>query len=186
MEKREILAYAITHAPKGVKGGPYEGAGARAQTVPKLVLAYRYENAANAHPDAAWLRYRGCTVRVIRIVRKAQFEVGAAKESAAFERETWREASAVEVLRELVRWDDAPSEGQLEPTIHRARRVLAASGPDPSEVVRAAMRETEAEEAHVRVVGEPRDVRLAAVRAVGAAQQARASAVDAYRKAGGK
>ena len=185
MEEKEIVAYAITHAPNGVKGGPYEAIGQAGAQVPTLHEAVRWQSAPLPQTLRAIRKVRPYA-RVIRIVRKARLEVGAAKESAAFETETWREASAVEVLRELVRWDDAPSEGQLEPTIHRARRVLAASGPDPSEVVRAAMRETEAEEAHVRVVGEPRDVRLAAVRAVGAAQQARASAVDAYRKAGGK
>lgn len=171
MSKKEILAYAITHAPRGQKGGPYEGGGPPGDKVASMALAMRYAPAdANVcREDAAYVTRNGHDVRVIRIVRKARLEVGAAKESAAFEAETWREASAVEVLRELVAWDDAPSEGQLEPTIHRARRVIAASGPDPMPVVRAALSWSEATAAN----GTARTVALQL-------------ACVAYRKAGGK
>ena len=170
MSRREVIAYAITHAPKGVKGGPYEGPGSIGSEAPSLRQAERWDSA----PAIAYMQVRAIIphARVIRIVRKAQLEVGAAKESAAFEAETWREVSAVEVLRELVAWDDAPSEGQLEPTIHRARRVIAASGPDPSEVVRAALKWERA-------------CRRSAARAVDL-ELAMLAAVDAYRKAGGK
>jgi len=50
------------------------------------------------------------------------------------------EASAVEVLRELVAWDDGLLPCFLNDIFVRARAVLAASGPDPMPVVRAALR----------------------------------------------
>ena len=118
MEKREILAYAITHAPPGVKGGPYM---ANLGDYDNAVDVLSKDTAARARPTewgrskarewAQKARKMGIkTARVIRIVQKARLEVGAAKESAAFEAETWREVSAVEVLRELVavldRWND--------------------------------------------------------------------------------
>lgn len=126
MNKREIIAYAITHAPPGVKGGPYEGAGALGLTAPTLALAYRYRNTKDASPDAAWLRNNGYTARVIRIVRA---------------RPSPSEASAVDVLRELVAWDEGTlgRRANADDIFARARCVLAASGPDPMPVVRAAM-----------------------------------------------
>ena len=88
--------------------------------------------------------------------------------------------SAVEVLRELVAsHDDAhcPLDriGLVDPSlIDRARRVLAASGPDPSGVVRAAMRFTE----HCTPPLEGSAWFVATREFI--------DAVDAYRKAGGK
>ena len=81
------------------------------------------------------------------------------------------EASAVEVLRELVAWVDSKG-GGFDAIIVRARRVLAASGPDPSAVVRAV--ETLREQAF----------RGPARRT--AALEALLDTFDAYRKAGGK
>ena len=76
MTAREILAYAITHAPKGVKGGPYDSAGGRCRD---LAMALRWtKRGARARLGDV------LGGRVIRIVRKAQPS----------------EASAVEVLRE--------------------------------------------------------------------------------------
>lgn len=147
MNRREIIAYAITHAPPGVKGGPYTG---RMRHVWSLAEARRLER------DEA---HEKCPrdARVIRIVRARPSE--------------GQEASAVEVLRELVAIDDALHEGR-DPSCSRAalaaraRRVLAASGPDPMPVVRAAM-------TYWGTGGTMSDGPLL-------------QAVDAYRKAGGK
>ena len=117
--KKEILAYAITHAPRGQKGGPYDGCGMAGDKTPSLALAQRYGDTGTAREDAAWLVRRGHDARVIRIVRKARPS----------------EASAVEVLRDmLATWDDR---GFIRTeAFARARAVLAASGPDPAPVVR--------------------------------------------------
>ena len=71
MSRREIIAYAITHAPKGVKGGPYTGNGSTANQVPSMALARRYalEDLHEAQADVAWLVRNEYTARVIRIVR---------------------------------------------------------------------------------------------------------------------
>lgn len=146
MSKREVIAYAITHAPRGVKGGPYTG---RMRHVWTLAEARRFDRD-EAHEKCP----RGA--RVIRIVRA---------------RPSPSEASAVEVLRELVAWVDSKG-GGFDAIIVRARRVLAASGPDPSEMVRAV--ETLREQAF----------RGPARRT--AALEALLDTFDAYRKAGGK
>lgn len=186
MSKREILAYAITHAPRGQKGGPYEGHGPAGDKVPSLALAQRYAHDALgvAHEDTSWLVRQGHAARVIRIVRA--------------ERPAPSEASAAAVLRELVAWGAHPSPGLLA-IVDRARAVLAEAGPDPSEVVRAAMQETEAEEAlRVSVAAKNNapgvglrwraavDAWLAASKRLKAARAERGAAVDAFRKAGGK
>ena len=237
MSAREILAYAITHAPRGVKGGPYEGD--YDEAVPTLRAAFRGER----QRAKLWLpivRSVVPTARIIRIVRKARpfketihvcgtcgydahggrdaggrvsprvslatyagivssqqpSEASATLETArrrlaavaesmtehayqemasALEVDACRagpsEASAVEVLRELVAWVDSKG-GGFDAIIVRARRVLAASGPDPSEVVRAV--ETLREQAF----------RGPARRT--AALEALLDTFDAYRKAGGK
>ena len=121
MSEREIIAYAITHAPKGVKGGPYEGPGRPGHTVAQLSHAFHYKTAASAREDAEWIGERACPVRVIRIVRKARPS----------------EALAVEVLRELAVYPG--NDGDLARIQARARRVLASAGPDPMPVVRAAL-----------------------------------------------
>lgn len=163
-KRREVVAYAITYAPPGVKGGPYEGAGALGQTEPKLALAYRYKYADGASPDAEWLRNNGHTARVIRIVR------------AERPSPSGQEASAVDVLRALLPMIADPTCDTPGcpgcAAYARARRVLADSGPDPSEVVRAAMAWGHACKAYG---GRPLDLELEAL-----------AAVDAYRKAGGK
>ncbi|MBL0198571.1 MAG: hypothetical protein IPQ09_31005 [Myxococcales bacterium] len=166
MSKREVIAYAITHAPKGVKGGPYEGCGAIGGASAHLGCALRWPDAGGgmwARDALASVRRSVPTARVIRIVR--------ARPSAEPTQQP-SEASAVAVLRELVAWDDQPR-GEIRPfapIIDRARRVLAAAGPDPSEVVRAAM----------RYLDHGDDGRL------GSAWVKFREAVDAYRKAGGK
>ena len=152
MSKREVIAYAITHAPPGVKGGPYEGD--YDEAVPTLRAAFRGER----QRAKLWLpivRSVVPTARIIRIVRKARPS----------------EASAVEVLRAMVAWVDSKG-GGFNAIIARARRVLAASGPDPSEMVRAV--ETLREQAF----------RGPARRT--AALEALLDTFDAYRKAGGK
>lgn len=71
MSRREIIAYAITHAPRGVKGGPYTGNGSTAHQVPSMALARRYalDDLHEAQADVAWLVRNEYTARVIRIVR---------------------------------------------------------------------------------------------------------------------
>lgn len=167
-KKREIVAYAITHAPPGVKGGPYTGNGSTAHQVPSMALARRYalEDLHEAQADVAWLVRNEYTARVIRIVRARPSE-----------------ASAVEVLRELVAWDGGLLPCFFNDVLDRARRVIAASGPDPSEVVRAAMEETDAEEAFSAATHCGRRGEAAAL---DAAARARTEAVKKYRKAGGK
>ena len=166
MSRRKVIAYAITHAPKGVKGGPYTGNGSTANQVPSMALARRYalDDLHEAQADVAWLVRNEYTARVIRIVRKARPS----------------EASAVEVLRELVAWDGGLLPCFFSDVLDKARAVLAASGPDPMPVVRAAMEETDAEEAEM--------VRPSAANAGRRmrAREARRRAVDTYRKAGGK
>ena len=69
MSKREVIAYAITHAPRGVKGGPYEGD--YDEAVPTLRAAFRGER----QRAKLWLpivRSVVPTARIIRIVRKAR------------------------------------------------------------------------------------------------------------------
>ena len=163
MSRREIIAYAITHAPPGVKGGPYTGNGSTANQVPSMALARRYalEDLHEAQADVAWLVRNEYTARVIRIVRAPPSSPS--------------EASAIAVLRELVAWDETPTSCGLEfgPIADRARRVLAGAGPDPMRVVGAALEETAAEEAEMKG-------RLIAAR------EARRLWVGSYRKAGGK
>ncbi|MBK6463585.1 MAG: hypothetical protein IPF92_21660 [Myxococcales bacterium] len=176
MTAREILAYAITHAPPGVTGGPYEAIGGdMGDTCARLSASLRWpvDNPVNTPEEvlaeareflAEEIAPKVPHARVIRIVRKARPS----------------EASAVEVLRELVavldRWnaDTLPMSRMLAACTRiepKARRVLAAAGPDPSEVVRAAMRFAE----RVAKDDDDGDDRAAFVRDV-----------DAYRKAGGK
>ena len=165
MSKREILAYAITHAPRGQKGGPYEGPCGIGRPVPTLAEAWRKRTRATVR---RWLRAVRAVVphaRAIRIVRARPTQQPS-------------EASAVEVLRELVavldRWnaDTLPMSRMLAACTRiepKARAVLAASGPDPAAVVRAAMAWSEATAAN----GTARTVALQL-------------ACVAYRKAGGK
>ena len=170
MPKREIIAYAITHAPKGVKGGPYTGNGSTANQVPSMALARRYalEDLHEAQADVAWLVRNEYTARVIRIVRARPSE-----------------ASAVEVLRELVAWDAGLLPCFFSDVLDKALAVLAASGPDPMPVVRAAIEETDVEAEFFRA--ERMSKYLAFPRQnLNAAREARHVAVDAYRKAGGK
>lgn len=171
MSRKEILAYAITHAPRGQKGGPYEGPCGIGRPVPTLAEAWRKRTRATVR---RWLRAVRAVVphaRVIRIVRKARPSRLCDACGFLIEAESRRrapsEASAVEVLRELVAYPG--NGGDLARIQARARRVLAASGPDPSEVVRAAMSWSEATAAN----GTARTVALQL-------------ACVAYRKAGGK
>lgn len=160
MTAREVIAYAITHARRGVKGGPYEAeSGPPGEECDSLRDACRWPTTeADARECAVMyledhLSWCG-DARVIRIVRA---------------RPSPSEASAVEVLRALVAsWDET---GRVrEPLFANARCVLAAAGPDPSEVARAAM----------RYLDHGDDGRL------GSAWVKFREAVDAYRKAGGK
>ena len=196
-KEKEVIAYAITHAGfdakgKAIKGGPYAAmvyADTKA-TTPDLAKAWRCDvyplrrshpsatptpvGPAQAHAYANDLRNHGCTVRVIRIVRARPSEPS--------------EASAVEVLREMVAWDDQPRGGGIRPfapIIDHARCVLAAAGPDPMLVVRAAMRETEAERVFNRAIVTGRSAG-AEVDDLIAAREELAEAVGKYTKAGGK
>lgn len=203
MSRREVIAYAITHAPRGVKGGPYTGNGSTANQVPSMALARRYalEDLHEAQADVAWLVRNEYTARVIRIVRKVRpSEASATLETArrrlaavaehmtehayqelasALEVDACRvgpsEASAVEVLRELVAWTRHAYRAYrpLGLILDKAHRVLAGAGPDPMRVVGAALEETAAEEAEMKG-------RLMAAR------EARRLWVGSYRKAGGK
>lgn len=77
--RKEIIAYAITHAPRGVKGGPYTGNGSTAHQVPSMALARRYalDDLHEAQADVAWLVRNEYTARVIRIVRAPPSEASA-------------------------------------------------------------------------------------------------------------
>lgn len=178
MSAREAIAYAITYAPRGQKGGPYEGPCGIGRPVPTLAEAWRKRTRATVR---RWLRAVRAVVphaRVIRIVRARPSAEPTPQPS---------EASAVEVLRELVAWSDN-EDADTDDVIRiatKARRVLAAAGPDPSEVVRAAIREVEAEEAFDLAAVRGRGVNAEAD-AISVARRIRAKAVDAYRKAGGK
>ena len=213
MEKREVIAYAITHAPRGQKGGPYEAeSGPPGEECDSLRDACRWPT---SEPDARecaamyledHLSWQG-DARVIRIVRKARPSRLCDACGFLIEAESRRrapsEASAVEVLRELVRVGTTlagktplPKEDirvslecfadevrDVRTALARARRVLAASGPDPMPVVRAAMRETEAWDAYLAA---PATRSRAETEVLDNASRKRFAAVDAYRKAGGK
>ena len=163
MTAREIIAYAITHAPRGVKGGPYEAIGGdMGDTCERLSASLRWpvDNPVDTAEEvleeaqeflAEEIAPKVPHARVIRIVRKARPSRLCDACGFLIEAESRRrapsEASAVEVLRELVavldRWnaDTLPMSRMLAACTRiepKARRVLAAAGPDPSEVVRAA------------------------------------------------
>lgn len=160
MSRKEILAYAITHAPRGQKGGPYEGLGRAGAQVPTLRETLRWRTGKPIPETLRHVRKVRPHARVIRIVRARPSE-----------------ASAVEVLRSFIAWvdcDDGEEEAPLRPIEDAARRVLAASGPDPMPVVRTAMRFAE----HCTPA-------LEGSAWFGATREF-IDAVDAYRKAGGK
>lgn len=155
MSKREVVAYAITHAgrtPEGkaIRGGPYEAIeGDMGDTCTDLRGALRWptsEDGNKLEEARKFLKEDVLPViphaRVIRIVRARPSE--------------GREASAVEVLRELVAWDDDPPTCTLNDIFARARRVLAASGPDPMPVVRAAEKRRDAHADYLKAAEEDR------------------------------
>lgn len=84
MSAREILAYAITHAPPGVKGGPYEAIGGdMGDTCARLSASLRWpvDNPVNTPEEvlaeareflAEEIAPKVPHARVIRIVRKAR------------------------------------------------------------------------------------------------------------------
>ena len=156
MEKREVIAYAITHAPRGQKGGPYEGLGRAGAQVPTLRETLRWRTGKPIPETLRHVRKVHPHARVIRIVRKARPSPSEA------------EPSAVEVLRGMLATWEARGIIRVE-AFEAARRILAASGPDPAAVVRAAMAWSEATAAN----GTARTVALQL-------------ACVAYRKAGGK
>jgi hypothetical protein len=123
MSKKEILAYAITHAPRGQKGGPYV---ADMGYAPVLDLEHAWRSDASEPERARAESKKRRGTRVIRIVRAARPS----------------EAEAVAVLRDMfATWD---ARGIIcVAAFDRARRVLAGAGPDPMPVVRAALRFTE-------------------------------------------
>ena len=178
MTAREIIAYAITHAPPGVKGGPYEAIGGdMGDTCARLSASLRWpvDNPVNTPEEvlaeareflAEEIAPKVPHARVIRIVRKARPS----------------EASAVEVLREYVAWDCGTA-ADYDRIADKARRVLAGSGPDPMPVVRAAMRRRYERKAYL---DQARAGRGGTTRLWEAAEDAEDAAVDAYRKAGGK
>lgn len=60
MSAREVIAYAITHAPRGQKGGPYESWGREAgESCRALAAAYRTEHQGMAEEIAADASYAG-------------------------------------------------------------------------------------------------------------------------------
>ncbi|HQY59838.1 MAG TPA: hypothetical protein PK141_00450 [Polyangiaceae bacterium] len=162
---REILAYAITHAPKGVKGGPYV---ADMGYMPTPDLAHAWRSGASELERARRESKKRRGTRVIRIVRARPFketipvcgtcgyDAHGGRDEESEPAPSPSEASAVEVLRELLRVGATlagktplPKEDirvslecfadevrDVRAALDRARRVLAASGPDPSEVVR--------------------------------------------------
>ena len=128
--RKETIAYAITHAPPGVKGGPYEGCGAIGGATAHLGCALRW-------PDAGGRMW--------------------AREALASVRRSVPHARVIRIVRAR------PSEAMP--------------------VVRAAMRETDAEEAFSAA---PHCGRRGEAAALDAAARARVEAVGKFRKAGSK
>ena len=236
MSKKEIIAYAITHAPKGVKGGPYEGPEDYGVQVTSLRHAERFVAMPPSEYTLGRIRTLRPHARVIRIVRKARpfketipvcgtcgYDAHGGRDEESEPAPSPSEASAVEVLREarivlalcttgrhvrsapeyaIVRrigsemgygalmsaasasWAEmfdgtpqrgaqhtcGPCERTVEMALDRIDAVLAASGPDPMPVVRAAM----------RYLDHGPDGRL------GPAWVGFREACEAYREAGGK
>lgn len=184
MSKKEIIAYAITHAPPGVKGGPYEAKGGGYGDPATLREAAVWRGERGRGPDEEDLELARMTLADVRKVHPDARVVGIVRAQPSPS-----EASAVEVLRELVAtWDRIASstpmsrfgdafaltraasgtaEEAFGESFARARAVLAASGPDPMPVVRAAM-----------AWADSRDR--------GQECSALYRAVETYRKAGGK
>ena len=184
MSKKEIIAYAITHAPKGVKGGPYEGLGDYGSPASSLRHAERWKAPLSPYSyTLARVRQVHPHARVIRIVRKARpfketipvcgtcgYDAHGGRDEESEPAPSPSEASAVEVMRDIVAiLEKYPLEDTPRALI-KARRVLAASGPDPMPVVRAAM----------RYLDHGPDGRL------GPAWMGFREACEAYREAGGK
>lgn len=179
MNKKTVIAYAITHAPRGVKGGPYEPDSEEESTpkTPRLSDALRWLPG-EANRERATYFADGVGGRVIRIVRAHRLCDACGFLVEAERRRRAPAPSAVEVLRELVAIDDALNEGRDPPCTRlviaaRARHVLAVSGPDPMPVVRAALRFAE----HCTPALEGAAWFEATCKFI--------HAVDAYRKAGG-
>ena len=140
MSAREIIAYAITHAPPGVKGGPYESKrGGYGDPWPTLTGASQWRGARGRGPDEEDLELARMTLADVRKVHP--------------------DARVIRIVR--ARSNEAS-----------ARAVLAAAGPDPMPVVRAAMAWWLACQ---RRAERPLDLELKTL-----------DAVDTYRKAGGK
>ena len=125
MSKKEIIAYAITHAPKGVKGGPYEAIGGdMGDTCERLSASLRWpvDNPVNTAEEvleeareflAEEIAPKVPHARVIRIVRKARpfketipvcgtcgYDAHGGRDEESEPAPSPSEASAVEVLRE--------------------------------------------------------------------------------------
>ena len=153
--KREVIAYAISHA-----GARPRASRSRAGRTPGGCDMWTLAEARRFERDEAYEKC-GPGARVIRIVRARPSEASATLETArrrlaavaehdrarqelasALEVDACRvgpsEASAVEVLRELVAWT-GHAYRPLGLILDKAHRVLAASGPDPMPVVRAAL-----------------------------------------------
>ena len=186
MEEKKIIAYAITHAPRGVKGGPYEADDDEGRWGTQST-SLRPGHAVRWKTMPAKERRR----EILRAVRKVRPHARVIRIVRA-ERPAPSEAQAVAVLRELVaeRVDCAAYEriDTLDPILARARRVLAGAGPDPMPVVRAAMRESASRAAAFAALSAS-SAEADATRAHDLYEEARANtraAVDAYRKAGGE
>lgn len=178
MTAREVIAYAITHAgytPEGkaIKGGPYV-ADLGYMPTPDLAHAWR-------HPDLERVRAeskkrRGTRViRIVRAERPSPCPVLAAADASAI-RSALNDARAaqVEAIMELPGGDIAKLAWLAREVLGGTPGAMAQAalsrmfraGPDPSEVVRAAL-------AYWESGGSMSDGPLL-------------EAVDAYRKAGGK
>ena len=145
MSAREILAYAITHAPKGVKGGPYV---ADMGYMPTPDLAHAWRSGASELERARRESKKRRGTRVIRIVRARPFketipvcgtcgyDAHGGRDEESEPAPSPSEASAVEALRGMLESWDERGVIRTEAFAEARRIVLAASGPDPSEVVR--------------------------------------------------
>lgn len=125
--------YVISHAEKGVKGGPYEHMLGPPGTCAalKFALSFRGKYAKEGAEEwlktvrATWHQSIPRTAHAVPVVRKS--------------RPRPSEGAAVAVLRELLEIHKARDARELQPLLSRARAVLAGAAPDTAAEERAAV-----------------------------------------------
>lgn len=200
MSAREVIAYAITHAPPGVKGGPYEAIGGdMGDTCERLSASLRWpvDNPVNTAEEvleeareflAEEIAPKVPHARVIRIVRAGPSEASATLETARRRLAAVAESMTEHAYQEMasaLEVDACRVEPSEASAVEVLRSFIAWVDCDPMPLARAAMRETEAEAEFFRA--ERMSEFLAVPRQnLNDVREERRAAVDAYRKAGGK